>query len=171
MSFKYTYFVAMAVLSAQPIVHAESLTSDSKYPIIVEVYKGSNGTCNAKEGDLTSKVGGIMASFESQKGNFYDKLKSGVSQAVNLAMRGSGCELIGNATTLGNKETINVPVGTTIVAYKDPFAAWQLEKKIVNPLPAVCTVQANKTITLETRKSGTMKKFLGIGGDGGLSCR
>jgi hypothetical protein len=150
---------------------AESVKSGSKYPIVVEVYKGKNITCNAKEGEITSAVKGVAQSYKDTKGNTFDKLKNAVGQAINSAMRGSGCELIGQAVVIESGKAINVPVGTTVVAYKDPFVAWSQYNKIVNPIPAVCEVKAGKTISLETRKSSLLLGIFGSGGDGGLSCK
>ena len=170
MSFRYSYIIAL-IFSLQTVSYAESVTSGSDYTIIVEVYKGNNGTCNAKEGEITNAVNGIIASSQNKNGSFMDSFKNAISQSVNTVMRSSGCELIDKATKLSSKQTINVPIGTVIVAYKDPFEAWELKKKIVNPFPAICTIQPNKKIRLETRKSGTLKKLIGVAGDGGLSCK
>jgi len=170
MRYNFSYLVAATVLTVT-IAQAESVKSGSKYPIIVEVYKGKNSTCDAKEGELTSAVSGVTKNYKSTKGDMFDKLKNAISQAVNTTMRGSGCELVGNAVTLEAGGTLNVPVDTMIVAYKDPFAAWKQDKKIVNPLPAVCKIQAGKTISLETRKSEGLRSIFGFSGDGGLGCK
>lgn len=165
-----TIYLLLGSILMIPVVQAESVKSGSKYPIVVEIYKGSNVTCNPRDNEITSSVKGIAQTYKNAKGNMLGKLKSAISQTINSTMRGSGCDLVGQAVALEPEGTINVPVGAFIVAYKDPFEAWTGYKKVVNPLPAICKVQAGKTIRLETRKSETLRGFFGLAGDGGLKC-
>ncbi|ARN84514.1 hypothetical protein [Candidatus Nucleicultrix amoebiphila] len=166
---KISAFLLISTLSVPTIVHAEYVKSGSKYPIVVEVSKGT-ATCGIKSRELDNVVGGIQKSFEKTKGDFWDKLSSAIQQGVRSTITSSGCELIGMATTLTPGESLNLPVGTIIVAYKDPAAAWKQSKKVVNPLPATCKITAGKTALLETRKSEGLRSLIGIAGDGGLGC-
>ncbi|MBL9030014.1 MAG: hypothetical protein JNK42_06075 [Caedimonas sp.] len=170
MNKKFGYFLVSGILASIP-AHAESVTSGSKHTIIVEVYKGplkEPAACNPKENDLVSGFKGIIQTYKATEG--FDSLKSTLSQGINTALRGSGCDLINKATPLQSGGTLNIPVDAIVVAYKDPVAAWKNGKKLVNPLPAVCKVQAGKTILLETRKSAGLQSLIGVSGDGGLKC-
>ena len=151
--------------------HAESVQSGSKYKVIVEVYESPSGkpaACKPNQNEVVSGLKGIVETYNATNG--FEALKSTLSQGINTALRGSGCDLVGKAVVLQPDATLNIPVGAIVAAYKDPVAAWKDGKKIVNPLPAICQVQAGKTIVLETIKSTGLKSLVGFSGDGGLKC-
>lgn len=163
------YSVLFSSVLAFSAAHAEKVVSGSKYPINYIIYK-ADAKCKPDENGVTSRVKGLMDTFEKSKGGLLDKFSASIGQALNTAIEGSGCERIGQPAVLKEGQSISAPIGSLIVAYKDPFAAQQDFKKTVNPLPAVCKVQAGKTISLDTRKSETLRGFIGMAGDGGLKC-
>lgn len=149
---------------------AEPIKSDSKYDVVVFTFEGDSGkVCDVKGDELDNTFNGVAKTFKGKSGqgsNYFDALK----QAVYTAKKGTGCKEVGTAEVLSENKEINRPVGSIIVAFKDPKAALEKSNKVVNPLAAVCTVEVGKKITLETRKSEGLRAIIGIAGDGGLKC-
>lgn len=152
------------------ILFGEPVTSDSKYDVVVFTFEGDSGkVCDVKGDDLDNTFNGVAKTFKGKSGqgsNYFDALK----QAVYTAKKGTGCKEVGSFEVLSENKEINRPVGSIIVAFKDPKAALEKSNKVVNPLAAVCTVEVGKKITLETRKSEGLRAIIGIAGDGGLKC-
>jgi len=149
---------------------AEPVTSDSKYDVVVFTFEGDSGkVCDVKGDELDNTFNGVAKTFKGKSGqgsNYFDALK----KAVYTAKNGTGCKEVGTSEVLSENKEINRPVGSIIVAFKDPKAALEKSNKVVNPLAAVCTVEVGKKITLETRKSEGLRAIIGIAGDGGLKC-
>jgi hypothetical protein len=160
-------FLAMASVSQATIVQ-----SGSKYPVYIEVYKGSS-TCKPNQGELDSAVNNVEKAYKAQKGKgVLSQLFAGAKEAINNTLQGSGCERVGKAFYLDSEgQNVNLPAGAFIVALKDPVRAMDEKKKVVNPLPALCSVPpGGKKVTLETRKSEGLRSIFGMAGDGGLKC-
>lgn len=131
--------------------------SGSKYPVVVMVFQGS---C-----DLNKSALDKFTQASKNKG-MMNKLR-GMAEGL---MEGEGCANAGNEMVLREAgDDIDVSEGEKIVAFKDPVLASKMGK-VVNPLPAICTVQRGKTIYLNTRKSEGLRSVFGMAGDGGLMC-
>lgn len=156
--------LALFIFSIMIFGSAQAVTvkSDSKYLIIVEVYEYKS-VCAEKGSSEASKIF-KNAKKANQDAGFFTGLREGVQGVI----KGSGCNRIGAAWELPAGQSINVPAGTLIVAYKDPIAALKNSKKVVNPLPAVVKVPDSGTVLLQTRKSSTLGALIGMKGDGGL---
>ncbi len=158
---------AVALSIGVTSVQAIKVESGSKYPVLVEVYEWKS-VCKDKGSSAASKA------FTGAK-NAYKSggLFSGLREAVSGAVTGSGCDRVGGAHELLNKgDSIEVPAGVLIVAYKDPVMAYQnvngKGSKIVNPLPAITQVPNSGKVVLETRKSKGLGSITGFKGDLGL---
>lgn len=145
--------------------HAETVTSGSKYPVVLSVFKGDSN-CKPDSNELNNIANNAAQTYKRTKGNIW----SAFGQALNSAVHGSGCEQIGKSIVLYSNKTVNLPVGSIVLAYKDPGIALKENNKFVNPLPALCQVMAGASIVLETRKSEGLRGIIGIAGDGGLKC-
>ena len=144
-------------------VQAISIESGSKYPVIIEVYEWKS-VCQNKGASAASKIiSGAKGAYE--KDGFFAAFREGVAGAVT----GAGCDKVGKAVVLAKKgDSVNLPAGAMVVAYKDPLMAYAQDKKVVNPLPVITKIPASGKILLETRKSSTLGSLIGLKGDGGL---
>ena len=160
--------ISLVALSlASTSTQAIKIESGSKYPVVVEAYEWSSVCQESAKGTASKAFTGAKKAYKS--GGLFSAMREGVAASVT----GSGCKNLGAAQVLMNKgDSVELPAGSLIVAYKDPLMAFNNDNgqgsKIVNPLPAISKVPDSGKIVLETRKSEGLGSFVGMKGDLGL---